>query len=164
MAIRNTRELFLYELGVMRDAERAGERLLDFLARRVTNSDLVQILRKQQQDCQQQLSDIGSCLRAFGASPVETPSETVDGILRRFEGFIRLQPSPEMLDQFAVDTAIRFNHAAIAGYKTLLDWAILMGETECVRHLHTNLLRKQENASTLEWFSHELGVRLLAPV
>lgn len=164
MAISNARELFLYELGVVRDAEEAGERLLDFLAHRVTNSDLVQILRKQQQDCQQQVSSIGSCLQAFGASPVETPSETVGGILRRFEGFLRLQPSRDILDQFAVETAIRFHDVAVSSYKTLLDWAILIRESECARHLHTNLLRKQENASTLEWFSHELGARLLAPV
>lgn len=161
MPINTPRDLFLYELGIIRDSEHSGQRLLDLLAHRATHSDLVQILRTQQQDSEQ-LANINSCLRALGASPLETRAETVDGIYRRFEEFVALRPSPEMLDQFAVDTAMRFLYVGIAGYKALVDWAILMGETECVQYLYTNLVRKQDGASRLERFSHELGARLVA--
>jgi ferritin-like metal-binding protein YciE len=163
MSIDTTRDLFFYELGMIRDMEEAGKGLLEFLALRARDSDLVQVLRTQQQDSQQLLANVGSCLQALGRSPVETQAECVAGIRQRFQGFINLQPSPEMLDQFAIDTAIRFAYICIAGYKTLIDWAVLMEESQCVKGLHANLIRKQESAARLERFSHEIGVRLLTP-
>lgn len=163
MAINTAHDLFLYELGIMRDAEKEGRRLLSLLEHQTRHSDLVQILQAQQQDSAQLLANINSCLEALGALPLNTPSEAVEGIVKRFEEFIRLQPAPEMLDQFAVDTAIRFAHVCIAGYKTLVDWAILMDKSRCVQGLYSNLIWKQESAGKLERFSHELGVRHLTP-
>jgi len=163
MPISTTKDLFLYELGIMRDIEDAGRELLRFLALQVRNSDLAQILRTHQEDTDRHLRNIRSCLQALGVSPLETPSEIVGGIRRRFEAFVQLAPTPEMLDQFAIDTAIRYMRTCIAGYITLLDWAILMAETECVQYLHANLIEEQESTSRLERFSHEMGTRLLAP-
>lgn len=163
MSIKTTRELLFYELGLIRDAEDSGRRLFDFLALRVGDRDLVRIFRTYQEDSWRLLANVDSCLQALGGRPIQTPSQSVEGITERFEVFVRLQPSPAMLDQFAVDTAIRYSHVCVAGYKTLLDWAILMNESRCVQCLHDNLVRKQESAGKLEQFSHELGVRILAP-
>jgi ferritin-like metal-binding protein YciE len=163
VAIDTPRVLFLYELGILRDVEDSGRRLLDFLAHQAKQSDLVQILRRQQQDTDQYLANINSCLKALGSSPTATRSEPVEGIYERFAQFLRLQPAPEMLDQFAVDTAIRFLYIGVSGSKTLLDWAILMKESECAQCLQANLVRKQQGASELERFSHDVGVRLLIP-
>lgn len=161
MAIDTAEDLFLYELGIMGAAENDSRRLLSLLEHRTRHSDLVKILQAQQQDSEQLLANIGSCLEALDALPLQTRSETVEGIIKRFEEFILLQPAPDMLDQFAIDTAIRFAHVCIAGYKTLVDWAILMDKSRCVQGLYSNLILKQESAGKLERFSHELGVRLL---
>ena len=163
MAINTTRDLFIYELGVLRDAENSSRRLLDFMVLEAKGSDVVQILQGVKQENEQHLANIKSCLDSLGYSPMETMSESVEGIYKRFQEFVGLQPAPEMLNQFAVDTAIRCLYVVIAEYKTLVDWAILMAESQCVQNLHANLVEKQETASKLERFSHEMGVRLLAP-
>ena len=164
MAIDTTRDLFMYELGILGEMETSGLRMLDFLAHRVNDNDLRQIVRNEQQDCARWEENINTCAEAIGTALVPTRSETVDGIYGRFETFVRVNPSSKMMDQFAVDTLIQFSYLTIAAHKTLFDWAVLMGEDKCVQCLHTNLLQKQENVAKIERYGHELGARLLAPV
>ncbi|GAA2708891.1 DUF892 family protein [Micromonospora olivasterospora] len=163
MAINTTRDLFIYELGILGEMEISGRRILDFLAHRVSG-DLRQIVRRKQQECVQWNHNINSCAKAFGTSLLSTRSDTVEGMYGRFETFVRTNPSADMADQFAVDTLIRFLYLTIAAHKTLFDWAVLMSEGQCVQHLHTNLVQKQESVAEIERYGHELGVRLLAPV
>lgn len=163
MPIDTTRDLFLYELGLARDAENGGRRLIGFMVLQAKGSDVVSILKECQQQNEEHLASVNSCLDALGYSPIDSVSESVEGIYQRFHEFTRLRPSPDMLDQFAVDTAIRFMYVGVAAYKTLLDWAILMAESRCSQTLHANLVGKQDSASKLELFSHEVGVRLLSP-
>ncbi|MGY0003911.1 DUF892 family protein [Micromonospora sp. I033] len=164
MAIDTTRDLFIYELGILGGMETSGLRMLDFLAHRVNDNDLRQIVRTEQQDCVRWEQSINACAEAIGTSLVPTRSETVEGIYGRFEAFVRTNPSSDMVDQFAIDTLIQFSYLTIAAHKTLFDWAVLMGEDRCVQCLHNNLVQKQEDVAKLERYGHELGARLLAPV
>lgn len=163
MAIESTRDLFLYELAIMRDGEDDGRRLFDFLALRANDERLVQLFRTLQEEGGRLMKNINSCLQSLGATPIQTLSQSTAGVIERFEVFVRLQPSAGILDQFATDTAIRYAYVCLAGYKTLFDWAILLNESDCVRCLYDNILLKQETASRLEHFSHELGARILTP-
>ena len=164
MPVDTTRDLFIYELGILGEMETSGLRMLDFLAHRVKDNDLRQIVRNEQQECARWEENINSCAEAIATSLVPTRSETVDGIYERFEAFVRVNPSSNLIDQFAIDTLIRFLYLTIAAHKTIFDWAVLMGEARCVQYLHTNLVEKQENVARLERYGHELGARLLAPV
>jgi ferritin-like metal-binding protein YciE len=163
MALDTSRDLFLYQLAVLRDAEREGGHLLGVLVgRRVQNSNLEQVLRAQEQDSIRQLANINACLQTLRVSPLETRSATVEGIRGGFEEFLRLEPSPEVQDLFAIDTAMRFMHFAIASYKTLVTWTVLAGESGCTQSLLANLVQKEESAGKLQRIGHELGERLLA--
>lgn len=162
MGIEATHDLFVYELGLMREVENTGISLLELLKHRVSNNDLRDLIHQEQNECRNRQENIDACLRAYGAQPVATQSEAVNGLHRGFEDFLRMRPVPDIIDQFAVDTAIRFLYLGITGHTTLIDWAILMGESQCISHLHDNLIRKQQSAANLERFSHELGARLLA--
>ncbi|MFG3602638.1 DUF892 family protein [Micromonospora chersina] len=163
MAIDTTRDLFIYELGILGEMESSGLMMFNFLAHRVTADDLRQIVETEHRECKRREQNINSCAEAIGTSLLATRSSAVEGIYGRFEGFVRLDPSPNMLDQFAVDTMIRFLHITVAAHKTLVDWAIIMGENQCVQCLHTNLVEKQESLAKLERYGHELGTKLLAP-
>ncbi|MFI2646078.1 DUF892 family protein [Micromonospora fulviviridis] len=164
MAIETTRDLFIYELGVLAEMETSGLRMLDFLAHRVNDNDLRQIIRNEQQDCARWEENINACAEAIGTALAPTRSQIVDGIYGRFEAFVRTNPSSNMIDQFAVDTLIQFSYLTIAAHKTVFDWAVRMGEDQCVQCLYTNLVQKQEDVAKIERYGHELGVRLLAPV
>ncbi|MGC5330665.1 DUF892 family protein [Micromonospora sp. DT62] len=163
MPINTTRDLFIYELGILGEMETSGRRIFDFLAHRVSG-DLRQVVRSKQQESAQWNDNIISCAKAIGTSLTTNRSDTVEGIYERFATFVRTNPSSDMIDQFAVDTLIRFLYLTIAAHKTLFDWAVLMGESQCVQCLHANLVQKQETVAEIERYGHDLGVRLLAPV
>jgi ferritin-like metal-binding protein YciE len=162
MALDTSKDLFLYELAAMRDVERSGGLLLGMLVgKRVQNSELEQVLRAHEQDSKRQLENIDRCLQALGTSPLDTRSATVDGMHSGFEEFLRAQPSPEVQDLFAIDTAMRFVQLAIGSYKSLVNWGVLMGESRCTQSLLANLVEKEESAGKLERIGHEMGERLL---
>ena len=161
MALDTVHDLFIYELGILRDMEASGARLLDFMAHKAGDPDLVRMLRAEQQDCTRREENISSCLETLGVTPVATPSETVQGIHARFEQMVAMRPAPPMVDIFAVDTAVRFQYVGVAAHRTLLDWVILKGEARCAQCLHANMLQKQESAARFEGLSHELGIRML---
>jgi ferritin-like metal-binding protein YciE len=163
MALNSPRELFLYELAALRDAERTAGLLLGVLmGSRVQDPDLEQVLRTQEQDSRRQLDNIEACLEALGQRPLETPSPTADAIRTRFEDALRLRPSPEMQDMIAFATATRLVYLAIASYRTLVDWAGRVGEDRCAQNLQANLAEKEESARMLERIGRRMGEGLLA--
>lgn len=153
-------ELLCYELGVMRDAEKAGREMFDALVDQVQNNDLAQVLRMQGQDLEQSLGNITACVQALGGSPPGIASETVAGMRSRFELFTRLRPSPEVRDLFALSTATVFANFGIGSYRVLIGWATLAGEEECAQRLRTNLALLERYAGTLAQLGHELGARV----
>lgn len=163
MALETSKDLFLYEMAEVRDVERSGGLLLDMLiGKRVQNSDLDQALHAHAQDSKRQLENIDRCLQALGVSPLDARSATVEGMRGGFEEFLVAQPSPEVQDLFAIDTAMRFVQLAIASYKSLVNWAVLMGESRCTQSLLANLVEKEESAGKLERIGHQMGGLLVA--
>ncbi|MGW0436650.1 YciE/YciF ferroxidase family protein [Micromonospora sp. NPDC003197] len=163
MGLNTAEGLFFYELGILRDAEQAGGKMLGWIAGHIQHGDLQQALREEEQASERQSENIVACLRVLGAAPLETPSSTVEGIRQRLEQFLGLRPAPEVVDLFAVGTAIRFMYFAISSYQSMIDWTSVMGETECVRNLQTNLAQKEQGVQTLERFSHQLTREVLTP-
>ena len=85
---------------------------------------------------------------------------TLDGMRAEFQAFTGERPSMEAMEIYAVDAETKLAHYGIAGYRGLIDKALLMGEMQCAQILQTNLVQKQENAGTFERISHELGQRV----
>ncbi|MFS8477774.1 MAG: DUF892 family protein [Micromonosporaceae bacterium] len=163
MAVDRPRDLFLYELGAMHDAERRSGELFGTFADSVSsNGDLSQLFRTQRQESDEQFHNVDRCFRVLGAAPIHIPSTTVAGMREGFEELEALQPPPEILELFTLGAALRLAHFGIASYSSLLDRALLMKENECAQWLETNLIQKEEIAGNLERVSHEMGLRVLA--
>jgi ferritin-like metal-binding protein YciE len=162
MAINTARDLFLYELGVVRDAEKASSVLLQSIKDSVRNEDLAQLLQELDQASQRHLRGVNSCMESLGAYPLEAVSDVVEGIRGRFQRFLVLQPAPEMLDLFALSTAERLIHYGIASHRSLLQLADIIGERKCSENLRTDLVEKESSASKLERVGPEISQQLLA--
>jgi ferritin-like metal-binding protein YciE len=164
MALENPADLFLYELSGMYDAERKGNQLVGEILDRTEQSPLAQILRAQQQQGQQKIQNIETCFAMLEMEPSEVPCATLDGMRAEFQAFADHRPSTEAMEIYAVDAETKLAHFGIAGYRGLIDKALLMGEMQCAQILQTNLVQKQENAGTFERISHELGQRVVMNV
>lgn len=149
--MKNAQELFLYELGVMSQAERFGSTLLSILiAKRIRNPALAGILDLLQGECHSHEDNLNACLRGLHASTIHASSAAIDGIRADFEEFTRLQPVPEILDLFALDTANRFTHIAIAAYENLTNTARTLNHQQCREKLDANLTEKRRSATLLD--------------
>jgi ferritin-like metal-binding protein YciE len=160
MALNNPTNLFLYELASMYDAERKSEQLLDDTVGQVQDRNLTQLLEGQHPE----VSNLESCFRALGIAPQAVPCAAIDGMRAEFETFANQQPSDEVWQMYMVGAALKMSHFGIAGYKELVDKAMLMGEMECAQMLQTNLVHKEEFAGRLERINHEVNQRMLTPV
>lgn len=161
--MKNAHDLFLYELGVMSQAERSGSILLSILiAKRINNPELEQILHRLEDDSHNHANNIDACLRDIHASTIHASTAAVDGIRTDFEEFTRLQPTPEILDLYALDTAKRFTHIAIATYQNLTDTAQALKHHTCHGKLNTNLTDKQQSATHLEHIRNTVAQQISA--
>ncbi|MEV4759233.1 DUF892 family protein [Micromonospora sp. NPDC049559] len=163
MPLDNPRDMFLYEIGARRDAERSAELLQDLLIDRVPGSRLEPVLRRQAEEIQRHLENIDGCLGTLGVSLTETGSTGVEGLRSSFEHFLRLQPTAELRELFAALTAIRVLHLAIASYRVLVDQAMLIGEQQCAQVMLTNLIQKEQSVADLVRLNHDLGQHVLVP-
>jgi len=164
MTMATPRDLLLYELGIARDSERTGRIMVGRIRDLIRNEDLIETLRCIEQQSEQHLSNVGNCLRALGGAPLETPSETVNGISSRFEAFTRLQPTCELLELFALSTVRLFLGFGITTAKSILSLARLMGETQCADHVQETLAQKEETLRNLERVGEELSQRIVKSV
>ncbi|HEX6967994.1 MAG TPA: DUF892 family protein [Micromonosporaceae bacterium] len=157
MAVTTQRDLLLYELGAMRDAERTGAQLLRWLGTHVRDGELDELLRRQDHDCHEHLSNIESCLRVIGGSPLETRSEVVEAMRLEYEQLVHTRPSAEALNLFALVTAMQFMHFAVGSYTGLLCCTRLTRMDDCVPSLRENLRQKTASAQALE----DIGRRMV---
>lgn len=162
MAVDSPRELLLFELGALHDAERRTHELLDWLSGQVQDSELAQLLSTQSRASQQQLRNLDLCFQALGATPIHIPSTTVEGMRSGFEEFSGLLPPPEIVSLFALGTARRLAHYGIAGCRNVLELAQVMDESGCIRCLQDNLTQQEENAGHLDRVGREVSRRVMA--
>ena len=164
MAMESPRKLFVYQLGITYDSEVASSSLLDFLAMRVQNKGFAQILRDIEKDKRRQLDNVGTCLEAVGLTPLQSTSPAEQGLRQRFEAFTWMQPSPEVLDLFALGVAVRSKHFSIIDYQELVNLAELLGEPRWAEPLRANLTTKRDSIARLEQCAAELRDRVFAKV
>ncbi|WP_406106490.1 DUF892 family protein [Micromonospora globbae] len=161
--MNNAYDLFLYELGVMSQAERSGSTLLSILiAKRVKDPDLERILHRLEADSHHHADNIDACLRGIHVSTIHATTAAIDGLRTDFEEFTRLQPAAEILDLYALDTAKRFTHLAIATYQNLTDTARTLKHHQCSQQLDANLTDKQRNATHLEHIRNTVAQQVSA--
>jgi len=158
MGLLNTaRDIFFYQLGAMRDAERSGGLLLATLADRVADPRTAELLREQAQESNNALGGVAACLEELQIAPISRRSEIVEGMLREFEHIVALKPTPESMALFAVAAALQYLYFAIGTYQGLLDWTEIIGEKTCHRWAAASLSAKQGGAERLAQVGRELS-------
>ncbi|HEY0697046.1 MAG TPA: DUF892 family protein [Micromonospora sp.] len=160
--MNTVRDLFFYELAIMIQMERSGSVLLSMLiARRVQDANLERTLHGIEQDGHRHVDKINACLQDLGTFSLQTQAASVDGISSDFEHFMRMQPAPELLDLYALDTAKRFSQLAVVGYTDLVDSATALGHETCAERLRSNLTEKAAGLRRLDSSRHEVRRRIL---
>lgn len=164
MALNNPADLFLYELSSTYDAETKINQMRGEIAGQVRDETVAQEFRKEQEKGQLKISNLDACFQALGTTRQEIPCLPVDGMRAEFQRLIGQQPSPQVLEMYAVGSELKVASFMSATYKGLVDKAMLMGQTQCAQLLQTNMVQVDETAGRFERLSHDISQRVLAAV
>ncbi|NJC72115.1 DUF892 family protein [Planosporangium thailandense] len=162
MAISNPKDLLLYEMSGVLDAEKKTAAWKGEIAGQIRNGNVQQMFRAEQQEGQQRIKNLESCFQALGGRPSDVPCLMVDGVRAEAQQFMSQQPSPECLEMFAVGTMMKLSAYGSGAYAGLVDKATSMGQTQCAQILASNLVMKEESVGRLKRISHEMNQRVMA--
>ena len=164
MPLHGPTELFVYELSAMFDGEKKMAEILEQASTEVDDDRLAALLRAHLQQTQQQADNLQQCFDLLAETPWEVSCAAIDGIRQEYENIRADGPSAEVLAMFLVGSAVKAEHYEIAGYRELVDKALLMGEAECALLLQNNLVQEEETATRLERLNHDMNERVLTEV
>jgi ferritin-like metal-binding protein YciE len=162
MAINSPADLFLFELSGMHDAEKKKAAWKGEISGQIREGNLQQVTRVEQQESQQKVKNLESCFQALGTQPRDVPCLAVDGMRADYQQFMSQNPSPETMEMFTVGAMLKASHYGLGSYKSLIDKAMIMGETQCAQLLQTNLVISEESTGRLERIGHEMSQRVMA--
>ena len=157
MAITSPQELFLHELSDMYDAEQRIAKMLPVMAKECDNPQVKSAFEHHLEETQHQIQNLEQCFQALSAQPEKASCDTIAGLKKEHDTFLKEEPSPEILTMFDLGGASKTEHYEMASYKGLIEKATLLGQQACVSFLQENLKQEETMAKKVEKISKQLG-------
>jgi ferritin-like metal-binding protein YciE len=161
MAMTSQQELFLHELSDMYDAEQRISKMLPVMAKECETPQVKSAFEQHEQETLHQIQNLEQCFQTLGTKPEKASCETIVGLKKEHDTFLKEDPSAEILTMFDLGGASKTEHYEIASYKGLIDKATLMGQQPCVSLLRENLQQEEAMARKVEQLSRQIGQQLL---
>ncbi|GII26405.1 DUF892 family protein [Planosporangium mesophilum] len=162
MPVQNPKDLFLYELSAMHDAQKKSVQWKGEIAGQVRDATLQQTVRMEQEQGQRMVNNLDAGFQSLGTQPADVPCRAFDGMRAEYQQFMSQNPAPEMVDLYTVGALLKAAHFGVGSYKSLVDKATMLGETRCAQMLHTNLVMIEDTSGRTERISHEMCQRVMA--
>lgn len=156
------KELLTHELGDLLYAER---RFLTATKHLVRENDDPEIKARIEQHVQETETQIGRLEEAFAAIGEKAKAEKCEaaiGLREEHDSFKSERPSREILQAFDLGSGLRVEHYEIAGYRSAIALANVLGETECASILQDSLREEEDMAAFLEENAPKALKKLLA--
>lgn len=155
------RELFEHELRDIYDAEEKLVRATETMANKATDEQLATSFKEHSEVTKGQVKRLESVFQSIGREPRREKCDGINGLIEEFSGFVKDEnPSPEVLDFFAIGAATKVEHYEINAYKSLIALAGTIGID--AGPLEQNLAEEVETANKLERMSMTFAGRLSA--
>lgn len=155
--MQTAHELFLHELADILDAERKLVDALGEQAEEAENPQLQKAFSAHQAQTEKQVQRLEQVFENLGEQPQETECKGLAGLLEELETFkSEEEPSPDILDVFAVGAAAKVESYEICAYESLIQLARDMGHNKAVKLLQQNLKEEQQTLKKMQAFSKKI--------
>ncbi|HEY8476728.1 MAG TPA: DUF892 family protein [Chloroflexota bacterium] len=161
VAVRSARDLFVYDLSVMYDAEQTILQMLRQIRGECQNQQLVSAVQQHEQETQHQIQNLEECFRNLGMQPQRVPCHAVQGIVQDHRVFVQQGPPSDVLELYDVGAGYKTEHFEIAAYRGMVEKASLMGEQTCARLLQENLQQEENMAKRLEQAGSQISRQMI---
>ncbi|HYG76161.1 MAG TPA: DUF892 family protein [Planctomycetota bacterium] len=159
MSMESAHEMFIHELGDVRDAEMKLVSQLQKMAKKVSDETLRQLFEQHREETEGQIERLEQIYEELEEKPKRQPCKGMSGLIDEFQTFVKEEkPEDELLDVYACSAAIKVEHYEISSYESLISMAHKLGLEEAAKLLEQTL---EEEKNTLQKLQ-EAGQELLA--
>ena len=156
--MQSAHELFIHGLQDILSAEEQLVEALQEQAQSVDRADLKKAFESHQAQTQKQVERLNKCFDEIGEEPEETECKGMAGLIEEFRTFKEEEdPSPDILDIFAVGAATKVEDYEINSYNELIRLAEMMGHTQSIKLLNQNLREELQTKQKMENFANKLS-------
>lgn len=164
MALQSPRDLFVYELQGMYDAEQRILQMLPVLAQETENVQVKQALQQHESETRQQVTNLEQCFQMLGVQPKGVPCQVVAGLKQDHDSLLKEKPTPEVLSLYNLGGAAKTESYEIAAYKGLIEIATLLGDKQCVPLLQQNLRQEEDMLKRVEQLAKQVGKQVAGQI
>lgn len=151
MAVSDLKQLLKHELGDLLYAERQFLKGMKKMSKEVGNPDIRSRIEEHVTETDGHIQTLERAFVAIGEKPKAEKCDAAIGLMEEHDSFkSEDEPSKSMLEAFDLGSGLRIEHYEIAGYRSAIAIAKVLGEDECATLLGENLKQEEEMAKFLE--------------
>lgn len=145
------KELLKHEMGDLLYAERRFLTATKTMARETQDAEIKQRVEQHVGETEMQIERLGRAFEAIGEKAKAEKCEAAIGLREEHDSFkSEEKPSKPILEAFDLGSGLRVEHYEIAGYRSAIAIAKVLGQDECARILGENLAEEEAMAAFLE--------------
>lgn len=151
MPATQMKELLKHELGDLLYAEQLILKMLGTLTREVSNPEVKARVEEHAAETEEQIERLKRAFEAIGEKAKAEKCDAAVGLKAEHDSFKKEEkPSRPVLEAFDLGSSLRVEHYEIAGYRTAIAIAQVMGENEVVSLLNETLREEEAMAAFIE--------------
>lgn len=150
MAIKDTQEKFLHELGDIYDAEQQFLKGQAEMLKNATNPQLKSAIQQHMTESENQAKVLEQVFTAVGQKAKAEKCAAAAGIVAEGQQVMKEAGTPEVRDCLIAGSASKVEHYEISSYRGLIVGAQMMGQQEAAQLLQQNLAQEEKTAQMLE--------------
>ncbi len=145
------KELLKHELGDLLYAERRFLTATKKMVRETNDPEIKQRIEQHVQETEAQIERLEKAFGAIGEKAKAEKCEASIGLREEHSSFkSEEKPSAAILEAFDLGSGLRVEHYEIAGYRSAIAIAKVLGENDCASILQQSLREEEEMAKFLE--------------
>ncbi|MEA5576562.1 ferritin-like domain-containing protein [Anabaena sp. UHCC 0451] len=149
--ITSSQDKFIYEVGVMYDAENRFLEAQQMMLQCCQNNQLKSLIETHIRETEQQIRNLEQVFSTLGQQPQRVTCDAAAGVISDGQKFMLLTAeSQKILEQGIAGGQLAVEHLEIACYRCLIKGAEQMGQNQVVQLLQQNLQQEEQTAQKLE--------------
>ena len=154
--MQTAHELMLHGMKDMLDAERQLIEALGKQAEESSRPELQKAFEAHRVQTEKQAQRLEQAFEQLGEQAEEAECKGIRGLIEEHDSFQEEDPSPDILDIFNTEAALKVERYEITSYEGLIRLAQQMGHRKVVQLLNQNLKEEQQTAKKMEAFGKKL--------
>src|SRR5688500_7115663 len=151
MAVTEMQELLKHELGDLLFAEQKILSMLRTVSREIQSPDMKARVVEHMRETEGQVERLKRAFTAIGEKAKAEKCPGILGLQEEHDSFKSEEsPSPPLLEAFDLGSGLRVEHYEIAGYRSAIALARVLGHEDCAELLRESLAEEEAMAKFLE--------------